>query len=49
MSGLENLARELEKEAAIIRGFLAKNYGHFDSRYLVFALEMVILLLYEGS
>ena len=34
VSGLENLARELEKEAAIIRGFLAKNYGHFDSRYL---------------
>ena len=34
VSGLENLARELEKEAAVIRGFLAKNYGHFDSRYL---------------
>ena len=34
MSGLENLATELEKEAAIIRGFLANNYGHFDSRYL---------------
>ena len=32
VSGLENLATELEKEVAIIRGFLANNYGHFDSR-----------------
>ena len=29
---LEQLATKLEEEAKIIRGFLAKNYGHFDSR-----------------
>ena len=33
VTGLENLAKELEREADIIRGFLAKNYGHFDSRF----------------
>ena len=32
VSGLEKLATQLEEEAAIIKGFLAKNYGHFDSR-----------------
>ena len=34
VSGLEKLATQLEKEAAIIREFLGKNYGHFDSRYV---------------
>ena len=33
VSGLEKLATQLEEEAAIIKGFLAKNYGHFDSRW----------------
>ena len=33
---LEQLATKLEEEVKIIRGFLAKNYGHFDSRLVVF-------------
>ena len=32
VSGLEKLASQLEEEADIVRGFLVKNYGHFDSR-----------------
>ena len=32
VSGLEKLATQLEEETVIIREFLAKNYGHFDSR-----------------
>merc|ERR1719397_2331471 len=32
VSGLERLATQLEEETVIIREFLAKNYGHFDSR-----------------
>ena len=31
VSGLEKLASQLEEEADIVRGFLVKNYGHFDS------------------
>ena len=33
VSGLEKLATQLEEETVIIREFLAKNYGHFDSRW----------------
>ena len=44
---LEQLATKLEQEAKIIRGFLAKNYGHFDSRWSCLAPWAIILIFRE--
>ena len=44
---LEQLATKLEQEAKIIRGFLAKNYGHFDSRWSCLAPWAIILIFLE--
>ena len=45
VSGLEKLAFQLEEEADIIRGFLVKNYGHFDSRWGCWHWWMVVVAL----